>query len=238
MFKGKSQNRKTKPKSIEKNSIVGLTDEQKAIFDKYANKYNVDKGPTKEKNDNVEREKYVYELLNRKGVENTAIEKLLELTIKDIELQYSMKQAMEYKIGFMIALWGVLVAAIMQDKVPVEIVKNIISNSTNIGLKIGNGIILGGLIISGIVSLVYIALALLYNPYCKFKFDKRDDNFRCAVEDKNMLLVKLLDSNTTVWEKNENANEKKFDYLKMLVIWIIVFIVFIILCFCFVQGGS
>lgn len=233
MFKKKRKNKKIKSIHIEKKFIVGLTDGQQAIFEKYANKYNIDKDPTKEKLDNVKREKYVYELLNRKGIENTAVEKLLELTIKDIELQYSMKQAMEYKIGFMIALWGVLVAAIMQDKVPMEIIKNIMSNSTKIGLKIGNGIILGGLIMSGIVSLVYIALALLYNPYRKFRFDKRDDNFRCAVEDKNMLLVKLLDSNTTVWEKNEDANEKKYNYLKMLVIWTIVFIAFIILSFCF-----
>lgn len=228
----KRQGKKTKLILSEKKAIEGLTDEQKTIFDKYANKYNIDKDSTKEKIDNIEREKYVYEMLNRKGLENTAVEKLLDLTIKDIELQYSMKQAMEYKIGFMIALWGVLVAAIMQSKVPMVIFKNIISDSTSIWLKIGNGIVLSGLIISGIISLVYIALSLLYNRYRKFRFDKRDENFRCAVEDKNMLLVKLLDSNTTVWAKNEESNEKKFIYMKMLVIWIIVFIAFIILSLC------
>lgn len=233
MFWKNGQDKKAKSISSEKKSIEGLTDEQKAIFDKYANKYNIDKDPTQEKIDNIEREKYVYELLNKKGVENTAVEKLLDLTIKDIELQYSTKQAMEYKIGFMIALWGVLVASIMQDRVPMEIFKNIISDSTSIWLKIGNGIVLSGLIISGIITLVYIAFALLYNQYRRFRFEKRDENFRCAVEDKNMLLVKLLDSNTIVWEKNEESNEKKYDYLKMLVIWMIVFIGFIILCFCF-----
>lgn len=232
MNKKRGQDKRSKSISVEKNSMSGLTDKQKEIFDKYANKYGVDKEPSKEKNDSIERERYIYELLNRKGIENTAIEKLLDLTIEDIELQYAMKQAMEYKIGFMIALWGVLVAAIMQDGVPIEIYKNIISSSTNVWLKIGNGIMLGGLTISGIVSLVYIALALLYNPYRKYRFDKRDENFRCAVEDKNMLLVKLLDSNTTVWEKNEDANEKKFNYLKWLVIWIIIFITFIIFSFC------
>lgn len=232
MNKKRGQDKRSKSISVEKNSMSGLTDKQKEIFDKYANKYGVDKEPSKEKNDSIERERYIYELLNRKGIENTAIEKLLDLTIEDIELQYAMKQAMEYKIGFMIALWGVLVAAIMQDGVPIEIYKNIISSSTNVWLKIGNGIMLGGLTISGIVSLVYIALALLYNPYRKFRFDKRDENFRCAVEDKNMLLVKLLDSNTTVWEKNEDANEKKFNYLRWLVIWIIIFITFIIFSFC------
>lgn len=232
MKKKKEQDKKSKSIAVEKNIMLGLTDKQKAIFDKYANKYGIDKEPSKVKSDNIERERYIYELLNQKGIENTAIEKLLDLTIEDIELQYAMKQAMEYKIGFMIALWGVLVAAIMQDEVPIEIYKNIISNLTDVWLKIGNGIILVGLIISGIASLVYIALALLYNPYRKFRFDKRDENFKCAVEDKNMLLVKLLDSNTTVWEKNEDANEKKFNYLKLLVMWIIIFIVFIIFSFC------
>lgn len=232
MFMKKRQGKKTKLILSEKKVIEGLTDEQKTIFDKYANKYNIDKDSTKEKIDNIEREKYVYEMLNRKGLENTAVEKLLDLTIKDIELQYSMKQAMEYKIGFMIALWGVLVAAIMQNRVPMVIFKNIISDSTSIWIKIGNGIVLSGLIVSGIISLVYIALSLLYNRYRKFRFDKRDENFRCAVEDKNMLLVKLLDSNTTVWVKNEESNEKKFVYMKMLVIWIIVFIAFIILSLC------
>ena len=227
MFKKK--NKKIRSLFVEKEAKFGLTDEQKAIFNKYANKYGVDKEPTQVKIDNIEREKYIYELLNKKGIENTAIEKLLDLTIEDIELQYSMKQAMEYKIGFMVALWGVLVAAIMQDRVPMKLFNNIINGSTNVWIKIGDGIILGGLIISGMVSLTYIALALLYNPYRKFRFDKRDENFRCAVEDKNMLLVKLLDSNTTIWEKNEDANEKKFSY----VIWMIVFVCFIILCFCF-----
>lgn len=224
---------KNNPILLEEKNSVGLTDVQKEIFDKYANMYNIDNESTKEKLANIEREKYIYELLNKKGIENTAIEKLLDLTIGDIELQYSMKQSLEYKIGFMIALWGVLVASILQNRIPIEIFKNTINNSTNMYLRMGNGIILGGLIISGIVSFVYIALALLYNPYCKYRFDKRDENFRCAAEDKNMLLVKLLDSNTTVWEKNEKANDKKFSFLKLLVIWIIAFVIFIILGFCF-----
>jgi len=80
MFKKREQDKKNKSISVEKKSMLGLTDEQKAIFDKYANKYGVDKEPTKEKIDSIEREKYIYELLNRKGIENTAIEKLLDLT--------------------------------------------------------------------------------------------------------------------------------------------------------------
>ena len=66
MFIKKGQGKKTKSTSSEKKAIEGLTNEQKMIFDKYANKYNIDKDPTKEKIANVEREKYVYEYCSRK----------------------------------------------------------------------------------------------------------------------------------------------------------------------------
>lgn len=209
-----------------------LTDVQEIIFEKYANKYGIDKIPTKDKIEKVKREKYVYELLSEKGTDDTAIEKLLDLTIKDIELQYSMKQAIENKAGFMIALWGVLVASMIQTDMLLTLFKNIMDTSLSLSIRIGNSIILGGLTISGIVSLMHIILVLLYNPYSKFLFGRRDENFRCAVEDKNMLLVKLLDSNTTVWEKNEAANEKKYSYLVKHVIWMLLFVAFIILGFC------
>ena len=119
-----------------------------------------------------------------------------------------------------------------RDTFPKRDFKNIVNTSLSIAIRVGNGIILGGLTIFGIVSLVYIILVLLYNPYSKFLFDRRDENFRCAVEDKNMLLVKLLDSNTTVWEKNEVANEKKYSCLMKHVIWMSLFVAFIILGFC------
>lgn len=217
---------------MERKDEMNLTDAQEMIFEKYANKYGIDKTPAKDKIEKIEREKYVYKLLSMKGTDDTAIEKLLDLTIKDIELQYSMKQAIENKAGFMIALWGVLVASMIQNDILLLLFKNIVNTSLSIAIRVGNGIILGGLTIFGIVSLVYIILVLLYNPYSKFLFDRRDENFRCAVEDKNMLLVKLLDSNTTVWEKNEVANEKKYSCLMKHVIWMSLFVAFIILGFC------
>ena len=102
---------------MERKDEMNLTDAQEMIFEKYANKYGIDKTPAKDKIEKIEREKYVYKLLSMKGTDDTAIEKLLDLTIKDIELQYSMKQAIENKAGFMIALWGVLVASMIQNDI-------------------------------------------------------------------------------------------------------------------------
>ena len=47
-----------------------------------------------------------------------------------------------------------------------------------------------------------------------------------------MLLTRLLDSNTTIWIKNEDANQKKYKNLRLLIIWIGMFIIFIIICLC------
>lgn len=209
-----------------------FTDHQKQMFDKYANKYKVDANPVKEALDNVDREKYVYLNLCEKGLENTGIEKLLDMTLADIQQQYSIKQDMEYKAGFMTALWGVLIAAVLQGKIYIKPIDNLFHTSLNWGIK-GFGIMVFlGLLVSGVTSMFFISKTLLEGNYRRYVFDEKDINFRCAVDDKNMLLTRLLDSNTTIWIKNEDANQKKYKNLRLLIIWIGMFIIFIIICLC------
>lgn len=209
-----------------------FTDHQKQMFDEYANKYKVDANPVKEALDNVDREKYVYLNLCEKGLENTGIEKLLDMTLADIQQQYSIKQDMEYKAGFMTALWGVLIAAVLQGKIYIKPIDNLFHTSLNWGIK-GFGImVFSGLLVSGVTSMFFISKTLLEGNYRRYVFDEKDINFRCAVDDKNMLLTRLLDSNTTIWIKNEDANQKKYRNLRLLIIWIGMFIIFIIICLC------
>lgn len=209
-----------------------FTDHQKKVFDKYANKYKVDDDPVKEILDNVDREKYVYLKMCEKGLENTGVEKLLDITITDIQQQYSIKQDMEYKTGFMVALWGVLIATVLQGKIYIKPINNLFEDTLSLGYKAFGMLIFWGLLISGIVSMFYIYQTLLTGTYRRYVFDKKDINFRCAVDDKNMLLTRLLDSNTTIWIKNEDANEKKYKNLKRLIIWTGIFIISIIVCLC------
>lgn len=227
------KNKKAQLVTIEPvNSNTVITNDMETVFEKYANKYNVDTDSTKEKLDNVEREKYVYQMLSQKGLENTGVEKLLDLTIEDIQHQYSMKQDMEYKAGFMTALWGVLIAIVIQEKYYMTLISYITNDTMHYLIKVSSLLILVGLVLSGIETLYYIAKTMVISKYSRYLFNNKELNFRCAVEDKNMLLTKLLDSNTSVWIKNEEANKKKYKCLKLLVIWIVVFILFIVICSC------
>lgn len=132
-----------------------FTDHQKQMFDKYANKYKVDANPVKEVLNNVDREKYVYLNLCEKGLENTGIEKLLDMTLADIQQQYSIKQDMEYKAGFMTSLWGVLIAAVLQGKIYIKPIDNLFHTSLNWGIK-GFGIMVFlGLLVSGVTSMFF-----------------------------------------------------------------------------------
>lgn len=92
--------------------------------------------------------------------------------------------------------------------------------------------VFSGLLVSGVTSMFFISKTLLEGNYRRYVFDEKDINFRCAVDDKNMLLTRLLDSNTTIWIKNEDANQKKYKNLRLLIIWIGMFIIFIIICLC------
>ena len=234
MLKGIIGHLKKTEERLENNQKMNeeFTDHQKQMFDKYANKYKVDANPVKEALDNVDREKYVYLNLCEKGLENTGIEKLLDMTLADIQQQYSIKQDMEYKAGFMTALWGVLIAAVLQGKIYIKPIDNLFHTSLNWGIK-GFGIMVFlGLLVSGVTSMFFISKTLLEGNYRRYVFDEKDINFRCAVDDKNMLLTRLLDSNTTIWIKNEDANQKKYKNLRLLIIWIGMFIIFIIICLC------
>lgn len=202
------------------------------IFDKYANKYNIDKEPVNSKQADIDRQKYIYLQIHKKGLSNTNIEKLLNLVIEDIQHQYSLKQDMENKVGFITALCGILIVTIMQQEVLNKLILNILDNKLTSSLRILNSVIIVCLAFSGMFSLLLIAKALLVGEYSKYLFDDKELNFKCAVDDKYMSLVRLLDSNTTVWIKNEEANEKKYKTLRLLVIWSIIFIVFTVISFC------
>ncbi len=101
-------------------------------------------------------------------------------------------------------------------------------SATLVGREI-NILVLLGLIVTAIGALVQIAKTLLADKYACYKFDNKEVNFKCAVDDKNMMFTKLLDVNTNVWKNNEKANKEKFKRLKSTVVWMFLLIIFIII---------
>lgn len=205
---------------------------RKEIFEKYANKYNTDKGETKKNIDSVDLQKNIFNKMYDRGLSNTAIEKLLDMTIDDIQHQYAMKQDMENKAGFMIAFLGVLLGVILQKELYMIPLKNIIENNNSIIYNVMNGLVFLSLTVSGISSIVFMVATLLIGDYRKYRFEDKKLNFDSAVDDQIMFFTRMLDSNTNVWIKNEAANERKYKNLKILVSSIVLLLVSAIICCC------
>lgn len=201
------------------------------IFKKYYVNYNNEENQFIRKAQ-IDRQRYLYEQLNKKGLENTNVEKLLDQLTEDIQHQYAIKQDTESKLGYLIALWGLLVAAILQNNMLIKNLNNILSPELEFGYQVANGIAFSGIVITGLLSLILINIALITGSYCKFRFDDKEDHFKCAVDSKNMSMVLLLDINTNVWEVNELANEKKHLIKNILVVTISIFALFIAFSYC------
>lgn len=214
---------------VEEDNKVMLSPEGERIFDKYAHKYGVSNDIEKESQENIDRQRYVFSALNAKGIENTAVERLLDLTISDINHQYTMKNAIESKTGYLIALWGVLLGIVLNNKLHVTLISEIGNESATLVWRDINILVLLGLIVTAIGALVQIAKTLLADKYACYKFDDKEVNFKCAVDDKNMMFTKLLDINTNVWKNNEKANKEKFKRLRNSVVWMFLLIIFIVI---------
>lgn len=212
---------------VEDDNKALLSSEKERIFDKYAHKYGINSDVEKERQENIDRQRYVFSALNAKGIENTAVERLLDLTISDINHQYTMKNAMESKTGFLVALWGVLLGIALNNKLHITLISEIGNESATLVWRGFNTLVLLGLMGTAIGALVQLAQTLLAGEYSHYKFDDKEVNFKCAVDDKNMMFTKLLDINTNVWKNNEKTNDEKFKRLRNSVVWIFFFIIFI-----------
>lgn len=205
---------------------------QKKCFVKYANKYNSDIETKCE----IDREWYVYKKANEKGLENTNIEKLLDMVLDDIQHQYAVKHDIESRVGFALALWGVLVVAILEKDLFIQCIKQINDSSNSMWFKFFCCISFLGLILSVIVTLILIIATLRTNKYNRPLYgEDKDKYFRCAVDDKLMSLVHLLDTNINVWKHNERTNQKKSKIFDFSILAIGVMIAFIILSYIFAS---
>lgn len=213
---------------LEQNSADRIKDaELENIFKKYANDYdnNYDKDEVQK---NIDIERYVYYKLHDKGLENTNIERLLDITISESKAQYDIKQSIETRVGLLLALWGALVSALMQLSIPSSIIHIIFDSTIYMGYRIIAGIILAGQAVFGLSALVLSCITLKLYGYSAMSLREKEINFKGAVDDKYISMVQLLDTYTNCWIKNSSAIAKKSKYYKKLLVSILLFTVFVI----------
>ena len=207
-------------------------DERNEIFEKYAFDYSDESDPIK-RYEEVSRQRFVYDKLYEKGLDNTAIEKLLDMTLDDIERLHTMKSGIENKSGFILALWGILTATLFDsDNKLLETIKETIITCQYTSFNFWfTSIFAGVLIVTGIISLKFIYKALKPRSYTKFVFEQKEDNFRGAAMDKNVAYMTFLDNVTNSWNENrETINDMADNYHKSL-IWVIAFAAVLVLSF-------
>ncbi len=208
-----------------------LTNAQKRIFNKYALKYELYEKNDYESKRNVERQRYVYKKLKELQIENTNIEKLLDFVNDDIKIQYELKTHTESRVGFLLALWGIILGNILQSNLINKIFTKIMNISSNVCLSVVYICLLSLMIALGTCSLIMLLQALLQGKYASYIYSDKDRIYRSAVEDKEISMTILLDAHINIWKANEKINDKKLKRLTRAVYILIGFVCATILCY-------
>lgn len=202
------------------------------IFEKYS--FNYDNEPNiiiREKQ--VTRQKFVFDKLNEKGLDNTAIEKLLDMTIEDIECQHTVKSGIENKAGFILALWGILVATLFDsDNDLLNTIKDTILDFRYASFSFWITCSLAvAIVITGIKSLIFIYKTIKPHTYTKFMFEEKEENFKGAAINKNITYIALLDNVTNSWIQNRTVINNMADDYHSAIKWILAFSAILVLSF-------
>jgi len=176
-FEKNSADRKEKP-------------ELEDIFNKYTNDYgnNYDKDKAQK---NIEIERYAFRKLHEKGLENTNIERLLDITISESKTLYDIKQSIETRVGLVLALWGVLVSALVQSNIPLSNIHIMFDSKTHMAYRIIVVIILIGLVLFGLSTLGLSYITLKSNGHYRMSLWNKEMNFKRAADDKYISMVQL-----------------------------------------------
>lgn len=213
----------------QESAAINENAELEAIFKKYANDYDIDKEQINEKQKNIDIERYAYFQLHKKGLENTNIERLLDITIGESKKQYEIKQSIETRVGLLLALWGVLISALIQKNIPASNVYIISAPMVHMAYKVFVVIVLVGQVLFGLFSLFFTYKTLKSYGYHTLSLKDKEQNFKGAVDDKYISLIQLLDSYTYCYINNSGAIAKKNEYYKNLIVSISLFAIFVIL---------
>lgn len=129
--------------------------------------------------------------MHEKGLENTNIERLLDITISESKTLYDIKQSIETRVGLVLALWGVLVSALVQSNIPLSNIHIMFDSKTHMAYRIIVVIILIGLVLFGLSTLGLSYITLKSNGHYRMSLWNKEMNFKRAADDKYISMVQL-----------------------------------------------
>lgn len=209
------KNKKEQKQSVtnQQRVIKPTLDEMRNNFEKYANLYELNDASKKER----DREWKVYKKLHKKGLENTNLVELLNITKDECKAQYDVKQSIETRVGLLVALWGVLITALIQSNIPMKNIEVIMNEKYCMNYRLLVLIILAGQVVFGVLSLVFIHKTIKPYNYQMLSLSDKDIFLNGALDDKYVSLVRFTDSYLNSWKNNSKAiMQKGINYSKLI----------------------
>ncbi len=170
-----------------------------------------------------ERQRYIFDGLCDKEIEQTNIEKVLDIALKEIDKQEIIKQNIETKAGIVLAFWGVTISSIL----------NILKECIEVLFEYTLDIWVNAIFVILGIGLIVFTFLILWTGYIAFKnrdyhsFILDDEVFRAAVDDRNISIVAILETATNIANRNRVINEEKARKFNILVLSTLGFVVII-----------
>lgn len=179
------------------------------------------------------RQKYLWEGLTTGNAEEEHIEKILDIALREIDKQETVKQHVETKAGIVLAFFGVVVGILFQSKEIMGFIKDIFCEKAWSVWKIGLCIIATGWFASGVLIITYAIETLRCREYNTFLLN--DEMLKAACADKKISLAALLETAIHVSNRNTVLNNRKGikmnKLIKCVVFFTICTVTFMILFF-------
>ena len=183
-----------------------LSKKQKRRFEEYAPHYDLQGGVDSFTGEysklKVDRERYIYKRLLKKGVKNTSIEKLIEITMKEVHAQTERKNQILFRLNIALVIVGALFTYLLSNDGIHNAIHLAWIDIVSFDLKFRDVIVL--LMIAGCIGLVIILYRFIKTDrYSFFNIMDRETNFKCCVDDEALFWTILLEGITNQWENNE-----------------------------------
>lgn len=200
------------PKEVEESIRRIRSDDLK---DKLGNNRNEDENM-------LARQYYIFKQIKDNQVNTSELERLLEYMRDEMDHQYLRKSHIETRIGFLMALWGLVFTALIQLFINDSL--NGWFKSINIhSITVFIAIILGG------ISLLLLCLCIWGKNIHFFDFEDIEENLVVSIEFPELMQVKFIEGYSNSYLSNEKLINKKAKIFNHAVIALALFVVFVIL---------
>ena len=201
------------------------------IFEKYKIDY-TDTGINKDIiKDRIELQWILYNVMQAKtDTDKEGIKELIKMISVEIEHQYVRKEHMENRSGFILALWGVIIGFVFNNKDLLKIDINFDDGCV--------GVLQLLIILFGVLSMTALFLCLKSIGMKHFGLEDRKTNYLCALENMDMFHVRTLEILMNIWSANEKAVNGRGKMCTLSLVLVFIFALLIMVTEIIIKTGG